>query len=443
MTNTTGTVAYKYKPDKHGFRVNVQSLDEMHREKITSFQSKRDALPEKKAKIAEMTTRLRELEENLKGKVMLEYIELFRERNKLKTEIKNLQNEIEKIENYVDETQYYSKVGDVVENYYSITNGILYGKDDLCEEPEKVSDTKITVSKELLAITNSNKTRKLKRPVRKRSKNIGLDQTTPGLLSTLMNVQPKQQITEQPTQEQCKATLQNQYLLMMDKEYASTKARCDNIPKCKECMINMDAFYDKAIAVCPKCNGYEKILVESEVPMQRETFAEKPRYPYKRIGHGKERLDQFLCLGTPNIHKSVYTTILSELTKHNIEPQTATLGFIEKMLKKHKLSNCYDYIMFIYCRITQKKPIQVSREEYDKVLEMFAEAEEIYETKYKPRDRENFLKYTFVLHKIFLTIGRKDIAKYFTLLKSDNKMKQQEKVWKNICGDTGWVYHPS
>ena len=402
MSNTSGAVAYKYKPDKHGFRVNVQSLDEMHREKILLFQSKRDALPEKKKKLAEMTTRLGELDESLKGKIMLENIELFRERNKLKADTKSIQDEVTRIENYVDETQYYSKVGDVVENYYSITNGILYGKDDLCKESEKENDTKITVSKELLAITNSNKTRKLKRPVRKRGKNIAMDHTTPGLLSSLMNIPPKQTI--EPSNEQCKATLQNQYLLMMDKEYASTKARCDNIPKCKDCMINMDAFYDKAIAVCSKCNRYENILVESEVPSQRETFAEKPRYPYKRIGHGKERLDQFLCLGTPNIPKTVYSTILSELAKHTIEPQKATLCFIEKMLKKHKLSKCYDYIMFIYCRITQKKPIQVSREEYDKVLEMFAEGEEVYETKYKPVDRENFLKYTFVLHKIFLTI---------------------------------------
>jgi hypothetical protein len=442
MSGTSSAIAYKYKPDKHNFRVNVQSLDEMHREKVALFQSKRDALPEKKIKLSNMITRLNELDKELKGKIMIENADLFRERNKLKDDVKSFQIEISNIENYVDETKYYSKVGDVVENYYSITNGVFYGKDDLVTKlPKEACETKITFSKELLDITNRNKTRKLKRPVRKRGKDIALEQTTPGLLSSLLNIPLKQAI--EPSQDNCKATLQNQYLLMMDKEYASTKARHGCIPKCKTCMIDMDAFYDKAIAVCPKCNEFEKMLVESEMPSQRETFTEKPRYPYKRIGHGKERLDQFLCIGTPNIPKTVYTTILLELEKHNIEPRQASLCFIEKMLKKNKMSKCYDYIMFIYCRVTQKKPIQVTREEYDMVLKMFAEAEEVYETKYKPADRENFLKYTFVLNKIFLTIGCKDIAKYFTLLKSDDKMKQQEKIWKLICEDLGWDYHPS
>jgi hypothetical protein len=29
-------------------------------------------------------------------------------------------------------------------------------------------------------------------------------------------------------------------------------------------------------------------------------------------------------------------------------------------------------------------------------------------------------------------------AEYFKLLKSPAKMKQHEKIWKNICKDTGW-----
>jgi len=63
--------------------------------------------------------------------------------------------------------------------------------------------------------------------------------------------------------------------------------------------------------------------------------------------------------------------------------------------------------------------------------------------KYKPKNRNNFLKYTFVLNKIFLTIGLSDIADYFKLLKSPIKMKEQERIWKQICLDLSWKYHSS
>jgi len=113
------------------------------------------------------------------------------------------------------------------------------------------------------------------------------------------------------------------------------------------------------------------------------------------------------------------------------------------MLKKHRLSEYYENIMYIYSKITGKPPQHISRDEYELVLKMFTEAEEMYEKKYKPASRNNFLKYTFVLNKIFLTIGRPDIAEHFKLLKSPEKLKQQERVWQKICVDLGWKYHSS
>ncbi len=90
--------------------------------------------------------------------------------------------------------------------------------------------------------------------------------------------------------------------------------------------------------------------------------------------------------------------------------------------------------------MTGTQPMVLTRAEIDLVIAMFLKAEELYYTKYKPPDRDNFLKYSFTLHKIFMTMNKPDHAQYFKLLKSPWKMKQQEAIWKNICLDVGWPY---
>ena len=40
-----------------------------------------------------------------------------------------------------------------------------------------------------------------------------------------------------------------------------------------------------------------------------------------------------------------------------------------------------------------------------------------------------------------MTIGKPDYAKYFKILKSETKLKEQEKIWKKICLELGWKYY--
>ena len=241
----------------------------------------------------------------------------------------------------------------------------------------------------------------------------------------------------------CRATLQNEYLLMMDKEYACSVSKPSLIRKCKGCNVDKTIVYNESILACPICGDSDEIFIESDIPSHRETFNEKPKYPYRRICHCIEKLNQFLCKGTANVPPEVFNILNGEVDKHGLNPEEITIKFLEKMLKKHRLSDYYEYIMFIYSKITKTPPQTITREEYEIVLKMFVEADEVYEKKYKPKNRNNFLKYTFALNKIFLTIGKKNIAKHFKLLKSPVKMKEQERIWQLICNDLGWTYHSS
>lgn len=469
---------YKQKPDKHKYRVTLKTIDEIHKEKLDDFKKKHETLPEKKMKLRAFENELADIELDMKGQPVGLDFDIIKRRNSLRVIIRNLQKEISNIENYNFEMEYWSRTSDVLSDYYNLTNGLLYGKNyDSNDEtnetintnnntnntvnntkintkniadnisntnntnnPSTTNKSKIEVSDELLAITNMGKKRKIKKPVRKRNKKFDVTPTQ-NIMSLLLGGKEKEE--EEVDGTTCRATLQNQYLLIMDKEYACSKSKTMLVRKCKNCKTDKVIIYNESIMSCPICGESDDIFIESEMPSQRETYAEKPKYPYKKLAHCTEKINQFLCKGTANIPQEVFTVLEVEITKHNMDKKTVTIKFLETMLKKHRLSDYYENIMFIYSKITGKKPQHISRAEYDLVLRMFKEAEEVYETKYKPANRNNFLKYTFVLNKIFHIIGRPDIAQHFKLLKSPDKLKIQERIWGNICKDMNWPYYSS
>ena len=447
------SIDYKYKPDKHRFRVNLKTIDEIHREQIDNFKKKREAVPEKKQRLKGLEQDLVNLESSFTENASKLNFESLKRRNTLRNAIAVLKEDIGKTENYSAEIEYYSRTGDVLKDYYEITNGVLYGQnfdkipiDNEFENdiPIPMDKSKIIISDELLAITNHNRKRKMKKPVRKRNKNVTMAPTK-NIMDYLLgdNNKLKEDNSTSTPISTCKASLQNQYLMMMDKEYACSKEKNQLVKKCKICNIDCIIIFNESIVSCPKCGESEEIFIESDMPAQREIFAEKQKNPYKKLGHCIEKLDQFLCKGNANIPLRVFTVLEEEIEKLGLLKIDVTIRFLESMMKKHRFSDYYENIMYIYSKITGKQPLTITRNEYERVLKMFVDAEEVYEKKYKPPNRNNFLKYTFVLNKIFLTIKRRDIAEHFKLLKSPDKLKQQERVWQKVCADLGWDYHSS
>jgi hypothetical protein len=438
------SVDYKYKPDKHKFRTNNKTIDELHQEHLEKFRKNRENIPEKKSKLASYKNELEELNKQNTGKINLN-LKLLNDKKMIENNIKKLEEEIKTAENFEEEMNYYSRAGDVIYDYYNITNGVLYNNNfNLKEEEEKKTkkDNKtINISDELLEITMANKKRKLKKPIKRRNKKREI-KPKKTVMSYLLGSDDEKDSKEEED-KLCKAKLENEYLIMVDKDYACSKAKKSPLVKCKTCNIYKVLVYTESILSCPKCGKSEQVILDTDTNTNSDVYNEKPKYPYKRIGHCIEKLNQFLCKGNTNIPPEVFYVLNEEIKKHSLSIQDVSIKFIEKMLKKHMMSEHYENIMYIYSKITGIPPKTITREEYELILKMFLEADELYEKKYKPKTRNNFLKYTFVLNKIFLSIGKPDHAKYFKLLKSPTKMKEQESIWKLICDDKGWDYYGS
>lgn len=87
-------------------------------------------------------------------------------------------------------------------------------------------------------------------------------------------------------------------------------------------------------------------------------------------------------------------------------------------------------------------PPSISRDIEEELRHMFRQIQLPFE-RHRPKGRINFLSYSYVLHKFCELLELDEFIKYFPLLKSREKLRQQDRVWKNICRDLRWQFIPS
>ena len=73
---------------------------------------------------------------------------------------------------------------------------------------------------------------------------------------------------------------------------------------------------------------------------------------------------------------------------------------------------------------------------------MFIAVQPAFE-KHCPKDRKNFLSYSYCLFKFFQLLGLDDFLDTFTLLKGRDKLAKQDDIFKKICEELDWDFVPS
>ena len=230
--------------------------------------------------------------------------------------------------------------------------------------------------------------------------------------------------------------------MLVNNEPASHYRR-SRINKCLNCNIEKTLIHSEGIYVCKKCFEVESIIIDSEKPNYKDPTPEKSGYPYKRINHFNEWLSQFQAKESTSIPESVYNSILYELKKIRFNDLSKlNIKRVKVILKKLRLQQYYEHIPHIISKITGDNPPEISRETEEVLRHMFKDIQLPFE-KHCPKTRTNFLSYSYVLHKFCQLLELDDLIKCFPLLKSREKLRQQEKIWKNICMELKWQYYPS
>lgn len=214
---------------------------------------------------------------------------------------------------------------------------------------------------------------------------------------------------------------------------------------CSDCGIERLFNHSEAKLICPNCGSQISKLIDSDKPSYKDPPAENTYFAYKRLNHLKECLTQFQAKESTEIPQEVYDAIICETKKERkTDLSQLTDKQVRGYLKKHSnkgYNKYYEHVPHIINRLNHQPPITLTTKMEDDIINMFICVQEPFD---KHANRNNFLSYHYFLHKACQLLGYDDkIVKAFPLLKSDERLLEQDVIWEKICNDLGYTFYSS
>jgi hypothetical protein len=358
------------------------TLDAHHTNKLKEFQAEKDSLDELLKEADEFRCKLSNSNSNSIRDIRY---------------LKDLEQKIEDIKTNKAEIDYYAEASDILFKYY---DGVE-------------NENKCEVKRTILSFFDN------KKPVER--KNVNSNNQRGDLL--------------------------DKYLLHTDKNYIDHRVKQIPIEFCEKCNENsMTVFSNEGMVYCNKCYTINNIITDNDKPSYKEPPKEISYFAYARINHFVEWLNNIQGKETTTIPQGVFDVVHMELKKNRVtDLRNVSKDQIKSILKKHKdhselkLSKYYEHVPYIWNRITGNPNPHMSPQLEEKLKNMFRDLQVPY-VKHSPKKRKNFCSYSFCLYKLLQVLGETEYLKYFTLLKSREKLHQQEQVWAKMCNELGWKY---
>lgn len=230
------------------------------------------------------------------------------------------------------------------------------------------------------------------------------------------------------------------YMVAVEGEQPGIQRNMDNVI-CSNC--DEELYMDNEKTVCHGC-GLTRYIVGEELTYKEEQEIEKNIvYSYKRENHFNEWISQFQGTESTTIPDEILNNLRYELQKERIRDlKEITHPKVRTLLKKLKLNKYYEHVPYIATIINGIVPPRMSNSLEARLRLMFTEIQAPFE-KHCPKERKNFLSYSYVLYKFCELLGEDEFLPCFPLLKSKEKLKQQDIIWKNITQELQWEYIPT
>jgi hypothetical protein len=244
----------------------------------------------------------------------------------------------------------------------------------------------------------------------------------------------------------------DEYMKIIDPNYTSFRHSQCNIKDiyCVDCNIYLQIC--GGFAVCYECGKSVSALHQAEELSYKELqeIDYRPQFTYQKETHLEDWLRRFQAKEHKEIPQEVLDKVVMEAHKQRItDLSTLTELQVKKFLKKLDLNEYYDNVISIINRINKRPPFILTSEVETKIKEMFQQIQAPFE-KYKDPNRKNMLSYSYLLHHFFLILGLPEFSQYFFLLKSPEKLRQQDQTFKKIVEElaktdpkTPWKFYPS
>lgn len=424
----------------------VKTLDAIHFDIIENFKKDEVNIPNLKSSYDIITTSIEKL--NIKKTQNIDNVTSMNIQKEI-WELEDTKNEIKDkiydIENKITENNYLLQTGCLLKKYYNIDKNKQLEHISKKKKPK----TKKTVldwiehdkqngiyynlktGKPILNFLNQNENNNSKN--KNTDSNINKSEANS---NDNINIKKNKYIS--------KNKIYQNYMNILDKDNIKyTSSDEEDLDICDICDREMLLEHNTGILLCPNCGIQEQVLVDSDKPSYKDPPKEITSFCYKRINHLNEFLAQFQAKETTEIPEDIYNEILVEIKKERIENMVdITSDKMRSILRKIRRNDYYEHIPYIINQLNGLPPPVISPEVEEIIRSMFKEIQVPFE-KYCPKKRKNFLSYNYVMYKFFELLELDEYLKCFQLLKSRNKLHQQDLIWKNICKHIKWQFIPS
>ena len=156
---------------------------------------------------------------------------------------------------------------------------------------------------------------------------------------------------------------------------------------------------------------------------------------------------QFQGKESTEIPDEVYDKLWGEIKKNRIEDMnTLTNQKMREFLKKHKLNKYYEHINYLLYRMSSNSnPPVISKADEERLCNAFKQIQGPFAESLHAKTRRNFLSYSFTLYKLSQLFELDHLLPSFSLLKSVDKLRIQDKIWKDITShpSLNWEWIPT
>lgn len=272
---------------------------------------------------------------------------------------------------------------------------------------------------------------------------------TAKILEQYMNIVEQEE--ENPDLKIDKKELILEYLLTTGDDSIKTfNYDLNYIKKCKYC--NVEMYLENNEYICPKCEHVEYSIsfAEDISYKERQTCDLKIPYKYEKENYLEEYLKRFEAKENKIIPQYVIDKVLIQLNKEGYRDLTnLNEKDMKKCLKKIGHQEYYENVINIINRINGRPKFELNDVTKNTLRTMFKKIQEPF-NKYKPPTRKSFFSYPYILHQFFRILGLREYCEYFPLLKSEDKLRMQDEIFKKVVDELSktdneikWVFFPT
>ena len=193
--------------------------------------------------------------------------------------------------------------------------------------------------------------------------------------------------------------------------------------------------------ICQECGiFFEKRVFEVH---DLQNYNVQPKRDYKKLDHFKEVLNQFQGKEMREIPEAVIQSVRERLPD-NLEHITDLTGIniTRIILRKSNLSRYNENAHCIWAAVSYRQPPYIKKLVEDKLIRYFKAIAQVYEP-LKGDKRNSFMNYYYVLYKLLHLMKENELLQYIPLLRTKQRIREHDKLWKRICTELDWPYHPT